>query len=235
MRSFVGWVALVALLGIAAYFVAPMVVRPLVADAVRAASPFGAEPLEVDVDVDVLGLISGHVRAIHVTGANLTADRLDIGHLDVTVTDVGILDRTFGSVSGTLDSVVVGRSDATDVTARQVELAGPSSAVDATAHVGREAALAMVARALEGAGLPTSELQLIDGGVRVSVLGQRTDVAIGAANGALTIAGSVAGGGSIVVFGPEPGEPWRITGVSVSPEGLEVHAAVDLSALLRSR
>ena len=51
----------------------------------------------------------------------------------------------------------------------------------------------------------------------------------------MVVAGSVAGGGQIVVFGPEPGDPWRISGVSVSPDGLEVHALVDLGAVLRSR
>jgi hypothetical protein len=101
--------------------------------------------------------------------------------------------------------------------------------------VGRDAALEIVRRALEGAGLPTEGLELIDGGVRVSVLGQRTDVAVGASDGAVAIAGSVAGGVPIVVFGPEPGDPWRITGVSVAPEGLQVEASIDLAAVLSAR
>jgi hypothetical protein len=235
MRSFLGWVVLVAVFAAAAYLLAPIVARPLVADAVRAASPFASDPLEVDVDADPVGLLRGQVGSIHVTGSKLTSGRLDVGRLEVTVCEVGILDRSFGSMSGTLDAVTLRRAAGTDIRAAEVHLSGPSDAMDATASVGRDAAVALVRRAIEAAGLPADDLELIDGGVRMSVLGQRTDVALGAANGAVTIAGSVAGGGSIVVFGPEPGDPWRITGVSVAPSGLEVHAAIDLGTVLRGR
>jgi hypothetical protein len=235
MRTFLGWVVLVAILGAAAYVLAPIVARPLVADAVRAVSPFGATPLEVDVDADPAGLLQGKIASIHVTGANLTSTRLDIGRLDVTANGVRILDRSFVSVSGSLESVTLRRGDGTQTQAGQVGISGPSNAIEATATVGRDAALEIVARALAGAGLPTEDLELIDGGVRLSVLGQRTDVAIGAVDGAVTIAGSVAGGGQIVVFGPEAGDPWRISSVSVSPSGLEIHALVDLDAVLTAR
>jgi hypothetical protein len=233
MGSFLKWVVLVGVFAVAAYLLAPIVARPLVADAVRAASPFGSQPLDVDVDVDALGLLRGKVTRIHVTGANLSGSRLDIGRLDVSATDVGILDRSFASITGTLESVALRRGDGTEIDAREVRLAGPSNAVEATTSVGRKAALGIVRGALEGAGLPTSDLELIEGGVRISVLGQRSDVALGAAGGAVTIAGSIAGGGPIVVFGPEPGDSWRVTGVAVSPDGLEVQASIDIGGLLR--
>ena len=235
MRSFLGWVVLVAVLGTAAALLAPLVAQPLVAQAVRSVSPFGSQPLDVEVDADGLGLITGKITSIHVTGADLTASRLDIGSLDVTARDIGILDRSFASITGTLANVVMRRSDGTALQAREVQLSGASDAVEATARVGRDAALEIVRRALEGAGLPTEGLELIDGGVRVSVLGQRTDVAVGASDGAVAIAGSVAGGVPIVVFGPEPGDPWRITGVSVAPDGLQVEATIDLAAVLSAR
>ena len=235
MRGFLRWLLLVAVLGGVAFFLAPIVARPLVADAVRAASPFGSQPLEVDVDVDALGLLGGKVTRIHMTGANLSASGLEIAGLDVTATDVGILDRSFASIAGTLESVALRRSDGTEIQAREVRLAGPSDAVEATASVSRRAALDIVGRELAAAGLPTANLELIDGGIRVSVLGQRSDVALAAAGGAVTIAGSIAGGGPIVVFGPEPGDPWRVTGVAVSPNGLEVHTSIDLGAVLRAR
>lgn len=233
MRTFLGWGALVAVLGAAAYLLGPIVARPLVADAVRAASPFGSAPLQVDVDVSALGLLRGTIDRIHVSGANLSADRLRIGSLDATASRVEIVDRAFGSMTGTLDAVVLRRGDGTEIQAREVQLVGPSAEVEATVAIGRAAALEIIRRALEGAGLPTSNLALIDGGVRLTVLGQPTDIALGAVGGALTIAGSIAGGGSIVVFGPEAGDPWRITGVAVSPDGLEVHALLDLGPLLR--
>jgi hypothetical protein len=233
MRRFLGWLVLVAALGAAAYVLVPMVARPLVADAVRTVSPFGGEPVQVDVEVSALGLLRGSIDRIHLTGAELTTGRFTIGRLDVSATDVGILDHAFTSMTGTLETVKLRRGDGSQFQARQVQLEGPSTELEATAAVGRSAALDLVRRALEAGGLPTGDVALVDGGVRVTVLGQPTTVALGAADGALTIAGSIAGGGSIVVFGPEPGDPWRITGVSVSPSGLEVHGLVEVGSLLR--
>ena len=235
MRSFLGWLILVALLGAVGYVAAPLVVRPLVADAVRAVSPFGAEPLEVDVDVDTLRLLRGTIDSVHVSGTNLTSERLVIGRLDATATSVALGDRSFSSMSGSLDGVVLRGSDGAEVQAQRVQLSGPSDAVEAVASLSPDAAIAIVRKALDEAGLSSENLALVDGGVRMSVLGQTADVALGAADGAVTIAGSNAGGGTIVVFGPEPGDPWRITGISVSPDGIEVNAVVDLGSLLRSR
>jgi hypothetical protein len=232
MRSFLGWVLLVAVLGGLAFLFAPIVARTLVADAVRAVSPFGSEPIDVEVDATAAGLLRGKVDSIRVTGANLAAGRLEIGNLDATATNIGILDRAFDSMTGTLGSVVLRRSDGSELRAREVQLSGPSDAVQATASVGPDAALRIVRQSLDGAGLPTGNAELVDGGVRLSVLGQQTTLALGAADGSVTIAGSVAGGSPIVVFGPEPGDPWRITGVSVSPDGLEVYATIDLAAVL---
>jgi hypothetical protein len=121
------------------------------------------------------------------------------------------------------------------VQAQRVQLSGPSDAVEAVASLSPDAAIAIVRKALDEAGLSSENLALVDGGVRMSVLGETADVALGAADGAVTIAGSNAGGGTIVVFGPEPGDPWRITAVSASPDGIEVNAVVDLGSLLRSR
>ena len=235
MRTFIGWVLLVAVLGAAAYVLAPIVARPLIADAVLAASPFGGEPLNVDVAVSPTGLLRGTIDSIHVTGADLTTDRLAIGRLDVTASDVGVVDHAFTSMTGTLDAVELRRGDGSAIQASRVQLAGPSTEVEATAAVGRDATLDLVRGALEAGGLSTGNVALVDGGVRVTILGQPTVVTLGAADGAVTIAGSIAGGGPIVVFGPEPGDPWQITGVTVSSSGLEVRALLDLGPLLSGR
>jgi hypothetical protein len=232
MRSFLGWVTLVAVLLPVAFLLAPIVARPLVADAVRSLSPFGGAPLEVDADVDTLGLLEGRIDSIHVAGADLTAGRVSIGKLDVTATGVGIGDHSFSSITGSLEAVSIGRQDRVELQASRVQLSGPSDAVDATATIDRDVALGIVRGAIQDAGLPAGDIALIDGGVRLTVLGQRTDVALGVVDGAVAIAGSIAGGGSIVVFGPDPGDPWRITGVSASPSGLEVHAVLDLGSFL---
>jgi hypothetical protein len=235
MRSLLGWAVLVALLLAIGYAVAPILVRPLVADVIRTVSPFGGEPLDVDVEVSTPGLLHGTIDRVRLTGANLTSDRVGIGSLDITATNVGIGDHSFSAATGTLDDVALQRADGSDADAERVTLAGPSDKIDATATVDRDAALKMVRAALTNAGLPADDVTLTDRGVRLSVVGQSTEVALQAVDGSVAIAGSIAGGGSIVVFGPEPGDPWRITAVSVSPDGLEVRARLDLGAALSGR
>lgn len=235
MRSFLGWVILVAILGGLAFVAAPIVARPLVVAAVRAASPFGTAPLDVDVTVDTLGLLRGTIDDVHVTAANLTSGRVTIGRLDVTAQNVGIGDHAFASMTGALESVVIRQAGGGEISVRQVALSGSSDAAEAEASLGRDATIGIVRGALAVAGLPVDDVELVDGGVRLSLLGQKTDIAIGVEAGAVAIAGSIAGAGSIIVFGPEPGEPWHVTAVSVSPDGLEVHAEIDLGELLRPR
>jgi len=227
MRTFLGWIWLLAILGAIAFAVAPVVARPLVVDAVRAASPFGAQPLEIDVSVDPVGLLQGRIDRVHVTGTNLHASGMTFGSLDVTATDVAIGDHSFDSIEGTLGSVVVIRADGTSLDADRIVLSGPSADVDATATIAHDAAIAMVRGALTQAGLPADGIELISGGVRLQLLGQRTDVAIGVVDGSLTIAAALAGG-QIVLLGPSAGDPWRLSGVTIGPAGMQVQAIADL-------
>jgi hypothetical protein len=231
MRSFLGWVLLVSILGGIAFVGAPIVARPIVVGVVQAGSPFGAGPLDVDVSMDAIGLVRGRIDRIHVTGTDLESERATIGRLDVTASGVSIVDRTFTSIEGSLDAVVVKRADGTVVSLDRVELAGPTAAVEATASIDRNAALELVEAALTDTGLPVAGVALVDGFVRLKVLGQSADIALGVVDGSVTMAGSLVGG-SIVVFAPEPGDPWRITGVTVSKDGLLVYATVDVSGAL---
>lgn len=231
MRSFVGWLLLVAILGAIGFVAAPLVARPLIAQSVRAALPFAADPLEVDVAVDTLHLLTGSIDGIHVTGSHLETASATIGSLDVSAHDVSIGDHGFASMTGTLDTVVMHRPSGGDLPIDRITLSGASSAVDADALLGKAAVVELVQKALGDSGLPVDGIELTSGGLRLAVLGQRTEVAIGVVDGAVTIAGSVSGG-SIVLFRPEAGDPWRITGVSMSPSGMDVHAVLDLDQLL---
>jgi hypothetical protein len=235
MRTFLGWVVLVTILGAIAFALAPNLLQPLIVEGVRAASPFGSEALDVDVSLDTVNLLRGTIDRVHVTGANLATDQATIGSLDLTASDVSIGDHAFASIEGSLGSVVLRRPGGTSIAIDRVDLSGPSDAVDATASIGRTAAVGLVSGALTAAGLPPENVELVDGGVRLQVLGQRTDIAIGVLDGSLTIAGSLAGG-QIVLFGPAAGDPWRITSVTTSPNGLQVQTVADLAqVLLRSR
>jgi hypothetical protein len=234
VRTFVGWLLLVAILGTIAFVAAPVVARPLIAQSVRAALPFAADPLEVDASVDTLHLLTGSIDTIHVAGSGLETTSASIGSLDVTARDVSIGNRGFASMTGTLETVVLHRPSGVDLPIDRITLSGASSAVEADALLGKASVIDLVTRVLVDSGLPVGAVELTAGGLRLTVLGQPTAIAVGVADGAVTLAGSVAGG-SIVLFRPEAGDGWRITGVSTSPSGMDVHAVLDLDRLLASR
>lgn len=232
MRSFLGFVVFVlALLVLGAAFLVPSVVAPMVASAVRDASPFGNQPLDVQVDVDALGLIRGFVGEIRISGSDLERDGLTIGSLALAVSDVGIGgDHAFASVSGTLDDVSVPLDHGAPIVVRRIELSGSSASLTATAHLDRAAAIAFVQKSLDQQGVAVSDIALTSGGVSLVIFEQRVQVALGVQDGALVIA-DMLGAGAIELLAPMAGDPWRLTGASITPNGMELNASVDAAGL----
>ncbi|MEO5703849.1 MAG: hypothetical protein ABIZ52_00205 [Candidatus Limnocylindrales bacterium] len=100
MRSFFGFLAFVTgLIVLVAAFAVPAFVAPAIATEVRNASPFGDQPLDVQVDVNAIGLIRGFVSEIRVSGADL--ERVISGGISLVVfgqrveVAVGVQDGAF--------------------------------------------------------------------------------------------------------------------------------------------
>lgn len=232
MRSLIGFLAFTAtLVGLLAAFAVPAFVEPAVVAAVRAASPFGEQPLEVEVDVDAIGLLRGFVGEIRISGSNLATDGATIGALDITVRGVGIADRAFDSIVGSLGAIDVVDGDGSTIRVESVALSGPSGAVEAVAHVDAAQSQRLLLAALADAGYVLDGLRLVDGGVEAVILGQSVLVAPVVLDGGLYVP-SIVGGGSIPVVVPAAGDAWRITAAAVSRSGLTIEAIVDSGRIL---
>ncbi|HUQ43637.1 MAG TPA: hypothetical protein VM451_04395 [Candidatus Limnocylindria bacterium] len=234
MRSLIGFLVFTtALIALLAFAAVPMFVRPVVVQAVRDASPFGDQPLTIDVDVNALGLVLGRIERIHVTGADLDANGPTIGALDVTVEGASTTDRSFTGIDGAFSSVVLQSFDGTPVTIDSIDLSGESGAVEAVAHLDDRAGLALVGSAFADAGVPVEGLELADGGVAITFLGQRAQLALGVDQGALVLP-DVLGTGPLTLLEPGIDDPWRLTGVTVTPTGMTILARIDADGLLAS-
>ncbi len=232
MRGFFGFLGFVAVLVVLlAAFAVPAVIGPVVATAVRAASPFGDQPLDVEVDVDAIGFIRGFVRQIHVTGTGLERDGVTIKSLDVTVEAVGIGDHAFTEALGGLRGVGIPTFDGSVISADRITLSGPSTALVAEATLDREAALAFVQHQFDVQGIAISGLELTSGGISVVIFEQRVPLQIGVQDGALVIV-DVLGGGPLELLAPFPEDPWRITGATVTASGIVIDASVDAGKFL---
>ncbi len=232
MRSFLGFLVFTAaLVAILAVFLVPPVVAPIVVTAVREASPFGDQALDVEVDVDALGLMRGFVGEIRISGSDLEARGVTIDALDVTVQGVEIGgDHDFAGVDGAFGGLVVLGGADSPVEVRALTVSGPSTDVTATATLVPEQALILVRDSLADAGVDASDVELVDGGVAFQVAGQRLEVALVVNNGAIVV--PMFGSSPVPVLAPDASDSWRITAVSVDPTGLEIEASVDAVALL---
>jgi hypothetical protein len=234
MRGFLGFAVFVlVLLTLGAALLAPAVLAPMVVSAIRDASPFGDQPLDVEVRVDALGLIRGFVGEIRVSGTNLGRDGLTIGSLAVTAREVGIGgDHAFASLFGTLGRVAVPQEDGDPIVITRIELSGPSSDLTATAHLDRAAAIAFIQRAFDQQGVAVSDIELAGGSLSFVVFEQRAAVPVGVQDGALVIP-DMLGGGPVELLAPLPEDAWRLSGASITADGMDLTASIDAARLLR--
>ena len=232
MRSLLGFLVFIAVvIGLVVAFAVPAFVAPMVVAAVRDASPFGDQPIDVEVDVDAVGLLRGFVGEIRISGEDLSRDEVRIGALDLVIRDVRIADNSFDALDGALGDVAVPVFDLEPLVVDRIALAGASDDVSATATLDHDAALAFVTRSFAEQGIDASGIELIDGGVSVVIFEQRVDLMIGVADGALVIP-DVLGTGPMDLLAPLPEDPWRLTGVTTTFGGLEIVAEVDAGTLI---
>lgn len=234
MKSLFGFLGFVAvLIVLVAAFAVPGLVTPAIASEVRAASPFGEQPLEVSVDVNALGLIRGFVGEIRISGADLERDGITIGSLEITAGNVGIGDHAIDSISGTLESVSIPTAAGGSILVHDIGLSGSSGALIATAHLDHDVAVAFIEQAFVEQGIAATEIELMSGGLSVIVFDQRVEVAVGVQDGAFVVP-DMLGAGTFEILAPQPDDPWRLSGAVVTSSGIDLTAEVDASRLLAS-
>jgi hypothetical protein len=233
MRSFLGFVVFIAaLVAVLAAFALPAAVSPLVVAAVRDASPFGDQPLHVEVDLDAIGLAQGFVREIRISGTDLAGEGVLVGSLDLVIQAVAIQGHGFQGVAGGMAAVDVALADGRSVRVRSVTLSGPSTAIAARVTLDPSEAVALIRAELGDAGVQVDAVELVDGGFAIDAFGQRAEVALAVVDGAIVIP-SLLGLASVPVLEPQPDDAWRIVGISIDPRGLDVEARVDAGRLIR--
>lgn len=231
MRTLVAAV-LVAVLIVAGVAVAvPLIARPIIVAAVQGASPFGDQPLQVDVDCNVFGLLTGTVDRIHVRGENLERGDATVGALDISLTDVATSGRAFSDMSGTLAAISFPIDDATGLTIDTVRLDGSSADATASASLDRAATLRLIEYALADGGIDVGGVDLGAGTVIFQVFGTRAEVPLGVEDGGIVLVDPF-GTGSFEVLAASPDDPWRFTGAVVTPSGLTIDATIDVERLL---
>jgi hypothetical protein len=75
-------------------------------------------------------------------------------------------------------------------------------------------------------------VELANGGISTTLFGQPVRIAVGVDAGSLVLV-DVAGGGPMTIVQASPDDPWRITGVTVTPSGMTIQASIGTAGFLQ--
>lgn len=232
MRIFLGLALFAAAwMGLLTLVLLPAIVEPLVVDAVRAASPFGTEGLEVDVEVSAAGLLVGSIDSIRLRGSDLDAGGAAVGSMDITISSVSTTDHSFANMAGTVSSLAIlvdGVVGAVD----RITLSDSTAEVVAVVSLDAPSALALIRNAFADAGMAIEQVQLVKDGIAFPLLGEVVQVPITVQEGALVVP-DLFGSSPLAVREPGPDDPWRLIDVAVSSNGVTIDAVLDATSLTR--
>src|SRR6266404_6081579 len=107
MRSFLGFLILVALLiGVFALVVLPVAGPGLVSAVIRGTPPLAGQNVMVSTLVDVAGLVRGEIGRIDVAGSSVGVHSARADDVTVSIDGLSVVDRSFVSLDGRAASVV---------------------------------------------------------------------------------------------------------------------------------
>lgn len=232
MRTLVAAILVATLIVVGVAIGVPVIARPIIVAAVQSASPFGDQPLQVDVDCNVFALLRGTVDRIRIRGTDLKRGDVTVGAVDVTLTGVATSGHAFAGATGTIASISVADVQL-DAVVDDVQLSGTSADLSAVATLDRKAGILLIERALADAGGTASGIDLGAGSIGLNVLGIRTSVVMGVVDGAIVLVDPF-GQGDFEVLRPSPQDGWTFTGIVVRQDGLTIDAKLDVEKVLAS-
>ena len=211
----------------------PAVAAGVLTTAVQAAGLEAADTtvtVSSDPPTDLLGL---HADRVRVRATHATFRGLAIGRLDVTLSNVAIVDRTFGAVSGSLEDVTVPDVGGRPVDLAAVTLSGTGGAMKAATVIPAARAQAMLADGIASIiGVrPTSVAYAAPNLVTVRMAGVTVTGHLGvdpAGDVVATIAGGPLQGQQVVLLAAGSAVPIHVTSATVTPAG-DVRIAGDLA------
>ena len=216
------------LLAVLVLVVVPLVTGPIITSALRDA---GLDDEDVTVSVDFFGpsLLTGRAPAVHLQAQDVAVPHGVIGRVDLTLHEVGVSDRSFRSVTGHLEDIVVTGPGGVPFTVDSVELEGPAEATRARGRIGSDSATRLMEQVAREAGVPVDRVRLRDDGLVIEHGGTSVDVDLRVDGDALIL--DRPGAPPTVLLSPAPSESWRLEDVRVSEDGLRLDLTVDAREL----
>lgn len=229
MGGFLRFVAFFALLVAGFVLVAlPLLMGPLLAGVVRDMG-LRADRIEVSVALFDPGLFVGRSRQVMLNATNVDMGQGRIGSLQLTLGDVAFFDRTFDTASGDLQDVQLTLGENT-VSAASATIDGPADAATVTARFTAAQVAQLLTVAAAHNGLTLDKVTVTDSGVQVRVHGVEAGAQLSVRGGALLLDPGI--GGALVLIQPAARDPWRLTDVWFSANGMNLAGTVDVAQIV---
>lgn len=234
MRSLLGFLVTAGVALAVLWFGLPIAASGLVTATAVAAGLDGATT-RADVQADPpLAVLLGHADRVRITSSNDTLRGVGIASLDLTLSGVGLLDRSAQSIDGTLSGIQA-VADATSVRIDRATLSGDPAAARLVFLVQPDDVAAALQARLTSAGGGTVgpvEARSPDG---VTALVDGHDVTFTLSvepNGSLVARPPGGILGPVVLWAPGSGLPATLDGVSVVADGIRITGTLDAATLL---
>ena len=178
-------------------------------------------------------ILLGHADTVRLTSTQVSVGDLHASSIDVTLANVELIDRTIGSVSGSLTGVRVPAANGGVVTAESVVLTGKGTAATATLTLSNSEVATLAKTQLKLLGINATNVKLAaPDKLTLTVAGQTKTGHLVTKNGALqvVVAGMTPSTMTLVESGN--GNPFTFTSVAVNAASVTLVGTIDLQSLL---
>jgi len=223
MRSFVGFLILVALLvGVLAFAVLPLAGPGLVSAVIRGTPPLAGQNTTVSTRVDAEALMRGEISRIDVAGPSLGMGSARASGVTVSIDGLSVIDRSFRNLDASAASVAINQPDGTFVELHDVSVSGDSETLDVVGQIPADVAIRLLAERLAAAGMPVDAIRLEPDVIVVTFAGQEIASSLSIAGDSVVL--TPAGGLPPVTVSAGVVDPWRLVALDVATAGITVQA-----------
>ena len=196
------------------------------------AAGFTGTDTKVEVSADLPPrILLGHADRIRLTSSQVSVGDLHAAAIDVTLSDVELINRAIGGVHGTLTGVRVPAPDGDPVTIDSATVDGSGTAATATLLVSTAEAERLAASQLKTkTGFDGTVKLAAPDKVTVTINGKSQPGHLVVKDGSLDLV--LDSGVSVTLIEAGTGNPFHFTSVAIGPNGVTLVGTMDLQTLL---
>jgi hypothetical protein len=178
-------------------------------------------------------ILLGHADRIRLTSTDASVSGLYAATIDVTLTDVELIDRTFTSVHGILTGVRVPAPNGDPVTIDSVSLDGAGTAADATLTTSTAEMESLATSQIESQTGAQAKVKLAAPNiVTMTINGHSAPGRLAVRNGELLVVPDSTALPTVTLIGAGHGNPFTFTSIAVAAGTVTLGGTIDLQSLL---